>query len=92
VGASLAGVSAAEAMRDVGYDGPITLIGAEKHLPYDRPPLSKSVLAGIADVETTVLRPVEHYQKLGIELRLGERVESLDADARVVRAGGAALR
>jgi NADPH-dependent 2,4-dienoyl-CoA reductase/sulfur reductase-like enzyme len=92
VGASLAGVSAAEAMRDVGYDGPITLIGAEKHLPYDRPPLSKSVLAGIADVETTVLRPVEHYQKLGIELRLGERVESLDADARVVRAGGDALR
>jgi len=88
VGASLAGLSAAEAMRHAGYDGPITLIGAEKHLPYDRPPLSKSVLAGVADVETAILRPIEHYEKLGIELRLGERVVSLDTDARVVRAGG----
>jgi NADPH-dependent 2,4-dienoyl-CoA reductase/sulfur reductase-like enzyme len=88
VGASLAGLSAAEGMRHAGYDGSITLIGAEKHLPYDRPPLSKSVLAGVADIETAILRPIEHYQELGIELRLGERVTSLDSDARVVRAGG----
>jgi NADPH-dependent 2,4-dienoyl-CoA reductase/sulfur reductase-like enzyme len=75
-------------MRNTGYDGPITLIGAEKHLPYDRPPLSKSVLAGVADVETAILRPIEHYTKLGIDLRLGERVTSVDVDARAVRAGG----
>lgn len=91
VGASLASLSAAEAMRNTGYDGKITLIGAEEHLPYDRPPLSKSVLAGIADIETAILRPIEHYQELGIELRLGERVTCLDVDARVVRAGGDAI-
>jgi NADPH-dependent 2,4-dienoyl-CoA reductase/sulfur reductase-like enzyme len=92
VGASLAGLSAAEAARKAGYDGAIMMIGAEKHLPYDRPPLSKSVLAGLADVETTILRPVEHYRNLGIELRLGEPVNSLDLDARVVSAGGDAIR
>lgn len=41
VGASLAGLRAVEAARKAGFDGPITLIGAEEHLPYDRPPLSR---------------------------------------------------
>jgi 3-phenylpropionate/trans-cinnamate dioxygenase ferredoxin reductase subunit len=44
VGASLAGTRAAQSLRKRGFDGRITLIGAERHLPYDRPPLSKSVL------------------------------------------------
>jgi NADPH-dependent 2,4-dienoyl-CoA reductase/sulfur reductase-like enzyme len=56
VGASLAGIRAAETLRRDGHDGPITLIGAERHLPYDRPPLSKQVLAGTMDPETTDLR------------------------------------
>ena len=47
VGASLAGLRAAEALRREGYDGNLVLIGAEQHLPYDRPPLSKEVLAGM---------------------------------------------
>jgi NADPH-dependent 2,4-dienoyl-CoA reductase/sulfur reductase-like enzyme len=46
VGASAAGLTAAEALRRRGYDGALTLIGDEPHLPYDRPPLSKQVLAG----------------------------------------------
>ena len=46
VGASLAGLRAAEALRREGHDGPLTLVGAEPHLPYDRPPLSKQLLAG----------------------------------------------
>ena len=46
VGASLAGLRAAEALRREGFDGRLTLIGDEPHLPYDRPPLSKQVLAG----------------------------------------------
>ena len=47
VGASLAGAKTAEALREQGYDGPVTLIGAEPHLPYERPELSKGYLAGI---------------------------------------------
>ena len=48
VGASLAGLRTAEALRDVGHDGPITVIGDEEQAPYDRPPLSKQVLLGFA--------------------------------------------
>ncbi len=46
VGASLAGLRAVEALRRLGYEGRLSLVGAESHLPYDRPPLSKAVLAG----------------------------------------------
>ncbi len=46
VGASLAGVRTAEALRRRGYDAPITVVGGEPHLPYDRPPLSKDYLLG----------------------------------------------
>ena len=51
VGASLAGLRATEAMRRDGYDGRIVLVGAERHLPYDRPPLSKQLLAGKVELE-----------------------------------------
>ena len=50
VGASQAGVQVAASLRDHGYDGPITLVGAEARQPYQRPPLSKAFLAGNADV------------------------------------------
>src|ERR671913_105098 len=46
VGASLAGLRAAETLRGAGYRGLLTLVGAERHLPYDRPPLTKKLLAG----------------------------------------------
>ena len=49
VGASLAGLSAVEALRNLGYDGRIVVVGGEDALPYDRPPLSKQVLAGSAE-------------------------------------------
>ena len=49
VGASLAGVRCAEALRRHGHEGPIDLLGSEAHRPYDRPPLSKQFLAGVAD-------------------------------------------
>jgi NADPH-dependent 2,4-dienoyl-CoA reductase/sulfur reductase-like enzyme len=51
VGASLAGLRAVEALRQEGFDGHLTLVGAEPHLPYDRPPLSKQLLAGEWDVD-----------------------------------------
>ena len=53
VGASAAGLTAAEALRRRGYDGALTLIGDERHLPYDRPPLSKQVLAGWVRADAT---------------------------------------
>src|SRR3954469_4000681 len=55
-GASLAGLRAAETLRQEGFDGRVVLIGAEKHLPYDRPPLSKQLLAGACTVEQINLR------------------------------------
>ncbi|NGO41419.1 FAD-dependent oxidoreductase [Streptomyces sp. YC419] len=84
VGASAAGVSAAETLRREGFPGPLTLVGAEKHLPYDRPPLSKQVLAGVWPAERTALRPTGRYRELDLDLRLGRRAVGLDPVARRV--------
>ena len=82
VGASLAGLNAAEALRREGFDGPVTLIGAESHLPYDRPPLSKQVLAGDWEPERAALTDSEELESDGIEARLGVRATALDLAAR----------
>jgi NADPH-dependent 2,4-dienoyl-CoA reductase/sulfur reductase-like enzyme len=60
VGASLAGLRAAETLRREGYDGHLTLVGAEPHLPYDRPPLSKEMLAGDWEHDQIILRKVPY--------------------------------
>ncbi|MEV0176945.1 FAD-dependent oxidoreductase [Streptomyces sp. NPDC050803] len=73
VGGGLAGLRAVEALRERGYEGELTLVGAERHEPYDRPPLSKAVLAG--DGEDTTF-PVD-WGRLGCALRLGHRAEEL---------------
>jgi 3-phenylpropionate/trans-cinnamate dioxygenase ferredoxin reductase subunit len=78
VGASLAGLRASETLRAEGYEGRILLVGAERHLPYDRPPLSKQYLAGAWGLEKVQLRPPEKIDALGLELRLGRRACSLD--------------
>jgi 3-phenylpropionate/trans-cinnamate dioxygenase ferredoxin reductase subunit len=52
VGAGLAGAKAAEALREQGFEGPITLVGDEHHRPYERPPLSKEYLTGAAELDT----------------------------------------
>ncbi len=83
VGASLAGLRAAEALRRDGFEGRITVIGAEDHLPYDRPPLSKQFLAGEAQVDDLALRKTP-YDDLDLDLRLGVRATGLDLDAREV--------
>ena len=82
VGASLAGLNAAEALRREGFDGPVTLIGAESHLPYDRPPLSKQVLAGDWEPERAALTDSEELESDGIEARLSVRATALDLAAR----------
>jgi len=84
VGASLAGLRAAESLRQNGFEGAVTLVGAEPHLPYDRPPLSKQVLAGEWDLDRIWLRPAETYARLDLDLRLGRRATALDPHARTV--------
>lgn len=73
VGGGLAGVRAAEALRSKGYEGALTLVSAERHPPYDRPPLSKAVLAGASD-DTTV---DADWDALRCDLLLGERATGL---------------
>lgn len=89
VGASAAGLTAAEALRRKGYDGRLTLIGAETHQPYDRPPLSKQVLAGTWEPERVRLRDDRKLGDLGATLLLGRTATALDvAGRRVVLDGG----
>ncbi|MEU0134950.1 FAD-dependent oxidoreductase [Streptomyces sp. NPDC006296] len=85
VGASAAGLATAEALRRKGYDGTLTLLGGEPHLPYDRPPLSKQVLAGAKEPGTTRLRTPEALAALDAELLLGDPAVGLDAAGRTVR-------
>ncbi|SES18156.1 NAD(P)/FAD-dependent oxidoreductase [Lentzea albida] len=84
VGASAAGVTTAETLRREGYTGGLVLVGDEKVLPYDRPPLSKQVLAGTWEPEKTVLRPDSAYAGHGIELRLGSAATGLDLARRTI--------
>jgi NADPH-dependent 2,4-dienoyl-CoA reductase/sulfur reductase-like enzyme len=98
VGASLAGLSAARALRDQSYDGRIVVIGDEVHLPYDRPPLSKEFLAGTASLDDIALGTPDD-EDLGLEWRLGTTAVGLDhlsrsvllRDGREVRADGVVL-
>ncbi|MET0213046.1 MAG: FAD-dependent oxidoreductase [Vicinamibacterales bacterium] len=84
VGASLAGLRAAETLRDRGFNGEITLIGDEPHRPYDRPPLSKQVLQGAWESEQTFFRKKDGYDALALDMRLGVRAVSVDLRARRV--------
>lgn len=83
VGASLAGLRAAETLRREGFGGRLTLIGAEPHLPYDRPPLSKEMLTGEWDRDRVVLRQ-QPYEELDLEVRIGVRATALDLGGRTV--------
>jgi NADPH-dependent 2,4-dienoyl-CoA reductase/sulfur reductase-like enzyme len=93
VGASAAGLATAEALRRKGYQGHLTILGAEKHLPYDRPPLSKQVLSGSWLPERTQLRSQEVLSALDAEFVLGDPAVGLAVAERTVHtASGRALR
>jgi 3-phenylpropionate/trans-cinnamate dioxygenase ferredoxin reductase subunit len=81
VGASLAGASAVEALRREGYAGRLVLLGAEPHLPYERPPLSKGLLLGTFAEEKVFVRDAAFYAAQQVELRLGTRAVGLDLAA-----------
>ncbi|MFF0340903.1 NAD(P)/FAD-dependent oxidoreductase [Kribbella sp. NPDC004875] len=78
VGASAAGLATAESLRAKGYDGTLTLVGAEPHLPYDRPPLSKQFLTSQWQPARLRLRDEEKIAELDITLRLGDTAVGLD--------------
>ncbi len=80
VGGGLAGVRAAEGARDAGHDGPITLVAAEGVTPYERPPLSKDLLAGDAGFEDAIIHGVEWFADNDIELRTDTRVALIDSE------------
>jgi NADPH-dependent 2,4-dienoyl-CoA reductase/sulfur reductase-like enzyme len=93
VGASLAGLRAAESLRTAGFDGSITVIGDERHMPYDRPPLSKRLLAGDWEVDRIALRKPDDIASLDVDWRLSTRAVALDvAQRRVELAGGEHVR
>jgi NADPH-dependent 2,4-dienoyl-CoA reductase/sulfur reductase-like enzyme len=84
IGAGAAGGAAAEMLRREGYDGPVTLIGADEFLPYDRPNLSKDYLAGNAPEEWIPLRPPEFYREQKIDALTSTTVTGIDSKAKQV--------
>src|SRR5258705_5378236 len=84
VGASLAGGTAAITLREEGFDGNIVLIGAEPHLPYERPPLSKEYFQQKQPFEKTWLKPISFYAEHHIQTRLGVQATQIDPREKVV--------
>ena len=84
VGASLAGLRAAEEVRHEGHAGPVVILGDEVHPPYDRPPLSKQFLSGAWDVTRIHHHAPAKLDSLGLVFRLGRGAVSLDTEARSV--------
>jgi 3-phenylpropionate/trans-cinnamate dioxygenase ferredoxin reductase component len=92
IGTGQAGFQTAASLRAEGYSEPITLIGDEKHIPYQRPPLSKGFPLGAQDRESIELRPAKFYEDHQINLLPGERVTEIDRASRNVRlASGATI-
>ena len=87
VGAGQAGSSLVVKLRNLGFEGDITLIGAENAPPYQRPPLSKKYLLGEMDLERLYLKPEAFYAENGINLRTGETVTNVDADTKTLQIG-----
>jgi 3-phenylpropionate/trans-cinnamate dioxygenase ferredoxin reductase subunit len=88
VGASIAGITAAETARTLGYSEKIVIVGQETHLPYDRPPLSKQVLRGEWGLERIALRQPATYTAAGLDLMLGREAIGLDLAAKDVLLDG----
>jgi NADPH-dependent 2,4-dienoyl-CoA reductase/sulfur reductase-like enzyme len=91
VGASAAGLTAAETLRRRGFDGRLTLIGDEPYPPYDRPPLSKQVLDGRWEAKRAFLRSEQDLTELDADLRLGRAATALDVAHRQVELNDGAL-
>ena len=87
IGAGMAGAKGAEALRDQGFDGRITLLGDESHRPYERPPLSKEYLMGSAEFDDAYVHPENWYADNRVDLRLGTKARRIDRSLRQVELG-----
>ena len=87
VGAGQAGASLVVKLRNLRFEGEITLIGAEPHPPYQRPPLSKKYLLDEMELERLYLRPPAYYQENGITLKLGTPVTEIDPETKSIKVG-----
>lgn len=87
VGAGHAGAQAAIQLRQMGFEGSVGMLGDEPEPPYERPPLSKEYLAGEKAFERILIRPAEFWGERGIDLRLGQRVKSVDPVGKFVTVG-----
>ena len=92
IGAGQAGAALAARLRSGGHAGPITLIGEEPILPYQRPPLSKGYLLGEMGADRLTLRSADFYAEHDIALRLGAPVSAIDPKARTVTLGTETIR
>ena len=88
VGGGLAGASAVDELREQGYDGDVTLVAAEHHTPYERPPLSKGLLLGTDEPDAPFVHEAGWYADHGVTLLTGDPVSALDLGARTVTVGG----
>ena len=84
-GGGLAGAKTAEALREHGYRGELTLVAGENHLPYERPPMSKDYLAGRSTFEDATVHPADWYAANDVTLLTGTRVTDVEAAAHEVR-------
>jgi len=84
IGGGLAGTSAIEGIREIDNKGSILLIASEKHLPYDRPPLTKKLWSGKKKVEEIFLHDDKFYDLNGVTMKIATRVTSLDAQKMIV--------
>ncbi len=91
IGAGQAGSSLVVKLRNLGFDGQVTLIGEEAAPPYQRPPLSKKYLLGEMELERLYLRPLAFYGEHNIDLRLGEKVKAIDPVAKTIKLGDQVL-
>ena len=93
VGAGLAGATAAQTLRDEGFDGAVVLLGDEPHRPYERPPLSKEYLQGKSPRDKVFVHPEGWYAEHDVDLRLGVTANGIDLQARrVLTSDGASVQ
>lgn len=85
VGASLAGITCAQSLRAEGYTKKITVIGAESHLPYNRPPLSKQVLTGRWQAAQTFIDSPQKFEELQLDILIGEDAIELNVASKILR-------
>ena len=88
VGGGLAAARLASEYREAGGEADVTILSSDSDPPYNRPPLTKGYLRGEQDRDSTLVQPLEAYEDAVVELRLGEAVEEIDAQAHEVELAG----